>query len=50
MMPNNPPDQRPYYRVDPNLDRYIPNHISSEERIGNVLLSLLLIAYGTYGL
>lgn len=49
-MPKNPPDQRPHYRVDPNLDRYIPNHISSEERNGTVLLSLLLIAYGAYGL
>jgi hypothetical protein len=29
--------------------RYVPNDISTEERIGHIILSLLLLAYGTYG-
>jgi hypothetical protein len=41
---------RPYYQVDPNMDRYIPNHIPSGERWWNVGLSLLILAWGAYGL
>ena len=30
--------------------RYVPNNILPGERIGHIILSLLLLAYGTYGL
>ena len=29
--------------------RYVPNNIPPGERIGHIILSLLLLAYGTYG-
>jgi hypothetical protein len=45
-----PPTNRPYYQVDPNMDRYIPNEIPSSERWWNVGLSLLILAWGAYGL
>ncbi len=45
-----PPKHRPHYQVDPNMDRYIPNHIPSAERWWNVGLSLLILAWGAYGL
>ena len=38
----------PLARYDKN-GRYVPNHISSNERIVHVVLPLLLFAYGTYG-
>lgn len=41
---------RPYYKVDPNIDRYIPNEISSCERWSNALLSLAILAWGSYGI
>jgi hypothetical protein len=41
---------RPYYQVDPNMDRYIPNHIPAGERWWYVALSSLLIAWGCHGL
>ena len=30
-------------------NNYIPNHIPSSERIKNIIFSLALCAYGTYG-
>jgi len=45
-----PPENRPYYKVDPNLDRYIPNHIPAGERAWNLFLSLLIMAWGSYGI
>jgi hypothetical protein len=45
-----PDPSRPYYQVDPNMDRHIPNHISASERWWNFGLSLLIIAWGSYGL
>lgn len=45
-----PDPGRPYYQIDPNLDRYIPNHISASQRWWNLGLSLLIIAWGSYGL
>jgi len=42
--------RRPYYNVDPNMDRYIPNHIPAGERWTNVGLSILFLAWGAYGL
>jgi len=45
-----PDPGRPYYQVDPNMDRYVPNHISASERWWNLGLSLLIIAWGSYGL
>ena len=45
-----PDPKRPYYRVDPNMDRYIPNHIPAGERWWNSGLSLLILAWGSYGL
>lgn len=48
---NEAPDpRRPYYRVDPNMDRYIPNHIPASERWWYFGLSLLILAWGSYGL
>ena len=41
---------RPYYRVDPNMDRYIPNHIPASERWIYFVLSLSVIVWGAYGL
>jgi hypothetical protein len=32
------------------MDRYIPNHIPATERWWNVGLSLLILAWGSYGL
>ena len=49
-MSSDPSPHRPYYRVDPNMDRYIPNHIPLGERWWNVGLSLLILAWGAYGL
>lgn len=43
-------DPRPYYKVDPNLDRYIPNEIPAGERLWNFGLSLLIIGWGSYGI
>jgi hypothetical protein len=45
-----PDPNRPYYQVDPNMDRYIPNHIPAGARWWYVGLSLLLIAWGSHGL
>lgn len=42
--------KRPYYNVDPNMDRYIPNHIPPFEIWTNLSLSLLILAWGSYGL
>ena len=49
-MSHEPPLNRPYYQVDPNMDRYIPNHIPAGERWWNVGLSLLILAWGSYGI
>ena len=46
-----PPDpRRPYYRVDPNMDRYIPNHIPASERWIYFGMSVFIICWGAYGL
>jgi hypothetical protein len=49
-MPDQKAPSRPYYRVDPNMDRYIPNEIPASARWWNFALSLVLIAWGSYGL
>ena len=33
-----------------NKDNYTPNHIPASERVQNVIFSLALFAYGTYGI
>ena len=45
-----PDPSRPYYRVDPNMDRYIPNHIPAGERWMYFALSVFIICWGAYGL
>ena len=45
-----PDPRRPYYRVDPNMDRYIPNHIPANERWVYFALSVFIICWGAYGL
>jgi hypothetical protein len=45
-----PNPSRPYYRVDPNMDRYIPNHIPATERWVYFALSVFIICWGTFGL
>ena len=42
--------RRPYYQVDPNMDRYIPNHIPATERWVYLGLSVFIIGWGAYGL
>jgi hypothetical protein len=49
-MSTEPSKDRPYYNVDPNLDRYIPNEIPASERWWNVFLSLAILAWGSYGI
>lgn len=46
-----PPDpKRPYYRVDPHMDRYIPNEVPASTRWWRLVLSVLILAWGSYGL
>ena len=49
-MAKSPDPRRPYYRVDPNMDRYIPNHIPTSERWLYFALSVFIICWGAYGL
>ena len=49
-MTTGPDPSRPYYKVDPKMDRYIPNQFSAGELWGHVALSLLLLCWGGVGL
>ncbi|MCZ8159125.1 MAG: hypothetical protein ACK5V0_13030 [Alphaproteobacteria bacterium] len=49
-MSTGPDPHRPYYRVDPKMDRYIPNQFSAGQLRSHVGLSLLLLGWGTFGL
>lgn len=41
------PEQIPLYQADAN--GYVPNHIPGKERVSNLIFSVLLFAYGTFG-
>ena len=49
-MTTGPEPRRPYYRVDPNMDRYIPNQFSTGQLFMHIDLSLLLLLWGGFGL
>ena len=49
-MTTGPDPNRPYYRVDPKMDRYIPNQFSAGQLWSHVGLSLLLLCWGAFGL
>jgi hypothetical protein len=45
-----PDPNRPYYQVDPKMDRYIPNQFGAGQLWSHVGLSLLLLCWGGFGL
>lgn len=40
--------RRPYYQVDPNMDRYIFKHMPASERWWNLGVSLLNLGWGSF--